>query len=312
MQMRNVLITGGLGLIGSGLRTILNKIGIDVGVFDRSGSRVDGTFGDVLDLEGLRSRIDGFDGVIHLAAVSRVVWGERNPKACWATNVDGTRNVLTAASELTRHRRPWVVYASSREVYGQGERLPISEDDTLRPVNIYGRSKMAAEELTIAARSSGLTTAVARFSNVYGSTNDHRDRVVPAFARAAATGGVIRVEGAQNVFDFTWLDDLCGGVLSLCRMMSGETKGPPTIHFVTGVGTSLLELAQMAMEAGKPNTRLEHRPPRDFDVASFRGDPRRAQELLGWRAETSVKAGVRRLVAAFATELDQRETEPAA
>ena len=68
----------------------------------------------------------GVDGVIHLAAVSRVVWGQKNPELCWETNVTGVQNVLDAAREASS--RPWVISASSREVYGEAEHLPVSED----------------------------------------------------------------------------------------------------------------------------------------------------------------------------------------
>src|SRR5205823_8124476 len=157
--------------------------------------------GSVLDRGLLRRRLEGCHGVLHLAAVSRVAWGERDPHRCWAVNVEGTRLVLEAAAEATA--RPWVLFASSREVYGQPTRLPIPEDAPRAPINTYGRSKAAAEELVEAAVRRGQLVASLRFSNVYGAPNDHPDRVVPAFAQAAARGEEIRVDGPQRTFDFT-------------------------------------------------------------------------------------------------------------
>jgi nucleoside-diphosphate-sugar epimerase len=305
--MMKVMITGGMGLIGAGLKEALNEIGVSVEVLDLRGVASEGTFGDVCDIETLSSRMHDCDGVVHLAAVSRVIWGEKDPVACWATNVDGTSNVLSAALEARNGRLPWVIYASSREVYGRQDRLPVSEDTELRPINVYGRSKVAAEALTIKARAAGLATAVVRFSNVFGSTGDHRDRVVPAFARAAATGGTMRIEGGEHVFDFTWRDDVCKGLVSLCRLMEDETVGPPPIQFVTGRGTTLAELAELACAYGRPETRVEHFAPRAFDVETFRGEPQRAEELLGWRAETDVETGVARLVEAFKAEFARAE-----
>jgi len=103
-------------------------------------------------------------GVVHLAAVSRVIDGERDPARCWAVNVEGTRTVVEAAQSSPL--RPWVIYASSREVYGQPSALPASEDCDRAPLNVYGRSKVAAEDLVTA---SGLAHAIVRFSNVYGA-----------------------------------------------------------------------------------------------------------------------------------------------
>ncbi|MDP2620678.1 MAG: NAD-dependent epimerase/dehydratase family protein [Hyphomicrobiales bacterium] len=300
-----VLITGGLGLIGSGLRAALEAIGATSEAFDLRGSPSEGDFGDIRDLDSLRARVRGFDGIVHLAAVSRVIWCEQDPVDGWATNVDGTKNVLRAAGEVPG-RRPWFLYASSREVYGQHGHLPVSEDAPLWPINVYGRSKVAAETMTMEARAVGLVTGIMRLSNVFGSTHDHPNRVVPAFARAAAMGGVMHIEGGENVFDFTWLDDVARGIASFCQALSAGGELPP-IHFVTGRGTNLLELADMAQSAGGPGTRIEHHPPRSYDVERFWGDPQRAKEVLGWSAETSVEDGVGRLVKAFMLGQDEGE-----
>ena len=169
--------------------------------------------GDVRDYQAVAQAMAECSGVIHLAAVSRVFWGEQNPGLCWETNVKGTENVLTAASRM--NPKPWVIYSSSREVYGHPQSLPVTEDAPLAPVNIYGRSKAAGEELVNKARTKGLTTAIVRFSNVYGSTSDHSDRVVPAFARAASLGEPLRVDGPDHVFDFNHLEDTVRGLVAL-------------------------------------------------------------------------------------------------
>ena len=130
--------------------------------------------GDVRDRAQLVEALAGAHGVIHLAAISRVLWGERDPEACWATNVGGTRNVLDMAASA-RHR-PWVIFASSREVYGQPEVLPATEETPVRPMNIYGRSKAEGEQLVEHVRRAGTRACSIRLSNVFGAVHDHDAR----------------------------------------------------------------------------------------------------------------------------------------
>ncbi|MEZ5069360.1 MAG: NAD(P)-dependent oxidoreductase, partial [Bacteroidia bacterium] len=217
------------------------------------------------------------------------------------TNVDGLRNVLQAAA--SSERRPWVVFASSREVYGQPDRLPVTEDCPLRPVNLYGRSKVAGEQLVDAARRDSVRACVVRLSNVFGATGDHADRVVPAFARAAVLGQPLRVDGADHTVDFTHIDDVTRGIVALTDLLLGGRDAPPPIHFVSGTPTTLGELARMAVAIAGSSSPLRHAPPRDFDVARFVGDPKRARELLGWAPEVRLEDGLTRLLQAFRDEL---------
>jgi nucleoside-diphosphate-sugar epimerase len=239
--------------------------------------------------------------VIHLAAVSRVIWGEREPELCRATNVGGLRNVLEAAASAPR--RPWIIFASSREVYGQPEQFPTDEDCPAQPVNVYGRSKVEGELLVEAARRAGLRACTVRLSNVFGSTTDHADRVVPAFARGAASGHELRVDGADHTFDFTHVDDVAAGLAAVVDLLADGGTPPPPIHFVSGVPTTLDQLAQLAIRlSGSPST-IRYAPPRDFDVVRFFGSTLRAEHVLGWTARVSLAAGLRRLIQDFRDEL---------
>jgi len=174
IEREKILITGSEGLIGTALKRRL-KSNYDIVPFD---IKIDKSR-DVCCKETVISAIKDCVGIIHLAAVSRVAWAEQSPDLCWKTNVFGTENVISAALESSR--RPWIIYASSREVYGQPQDLPISEDFPVCPINIYGKSKVVGEQMTLEAKTKGLRTAILRFSNVYGHINDHLDRVVPAF-----------------------------------------------------------------------------------------------------------------------------------
>ena len=163
-------------------------------------------------------------------------------------------------------------------------------------MNVYARSKVEAEAALVDARDAGVRTAIVRFSNVYGSTADHADRVVPAFARAAAHGTIIRLEGAEHTFDFTHVDDVAQGVSRIVALLESGESRLPAIHLVTGIPTTLSELAGLAMEAGGCALPVEHAPARSYDVARFYGDPSRAEALLSWRPRVALRAGVSRLV----------------
>ena len=197
--------------------------------------------------------------------------------------------------------RPWVIFVSSREVYGNADRLPVAEDAPLRPLNVYARSKEAGELLAAEARVAGLHVNICRLSNVYGSLLDHPDRVIPAFAATAARGGRMRVEGSDNLFDFTSIVDIGKAMTALIdATMQGEEL--PPIHFTTGVGTSLGQLAELARQHARAPVEIVEAPKRDYDAVRFVGSPDRAQQLLGWRAETALESGVVDLIDQFSGE----------
>ena len=253
--------------------------------------------GDLRDRAALERAMTGVSGIVHLGGVSRVVWGERHPELCWAVNVEATRNILMLA--LNSPRRPWFVYASSREVYGQQNILPVAETAPLKPMNTYARTKVAAERLVLAAREAGLCTAIARFSSVYGDIDDHTDRVVPAFTLAASRGGTMRIDGAECAFDFTHVDDVAAGLTNICAALSSGERSLPTLHFVSGVKTTLKELAGLAADLSHCPTRISLASPRSFDVSEFCGDPALTSAVLGWRTTVSLQVGLSRLIADF-------------
>lgn len=291
--MKAILLTGSKGLIGRALTLKLSEAGYNIRQFDIRADQASHR-GDVLNRQALFDAARGCCGIIHLAAVSRVVWGERDPQFCMATNVDGTKNVIAVALESPAC--PWVLLASSREVYGQPQHLPATEETPLCPMNVYARSKVAAERVLGEARKSGVRTAVVRFSNVYGSIADHADRVVPAFARAAAKGEAIRLDGAEHTFDFTHVIDVARGVVSVVSLLERGEDRMPVVHFVSGNPTTLNGLAELAMEFGGRALTVEHAPARTYDVARFFGDSSRARMLLSWSPLTSLRVGMNLLV----------------
>ena len=300
-----ILITGSEGLIGGALRAALATLGAEVRGLDVRASRAEA--GDVRDAWCVRNAVAGCRGIVHLVAMSRVMWAERDPQGCRDVNVGGLCNVIEAA--VASARRPWLLFASSRDVYGQADRLPVTEAAPLRPVNVYGRCKMAGERLVEAARARGLRAATVRLSNVYGSTRDYPDRVLPAFARAAVRGTTLRVEGADNAFDFTHLDDTVRGLVAIIELLSGGETPPPPIHLVNGRPTTLGELAALAVQLAGAQAAIVRAPARRFDVSRFYGDPGRARKLLGWSAHVGLPEGLARLVRDFRRE-ETKEVPP--
>lgn len=283
-----ILITGSHGLVGSALSRLLQPA-FEVQGFDlKNGS-------------GQDIRVDvpmkGYEGIVHLAATSRVVTGERDPQNCLRTNVEALR--MLYANAARQSRPPWVVFVSSREVYGSTGTLPVDEDTPFAPKNVYARSKVEGEKLSLAARDAGLTVNIARLSSVYGGVADHADRVAPCFARAAAMGGTIHVEGGDHVFDFTHIDDVAIGLRALV-LETHRRRLLPTVHFVSGRGTSLNQFADLAAGLARAKLDIVDAPPRPYGVDSFVGDPARARDVLGWTSTISLEQGMADFVDAFA------------
>jgi nucleoside-diphosphate-sugar epimerase len=287
-----ILITGAEGLIGRHLSAKLEASGLDVRGFDLRHSPTE----DICNRQSLAAALEDVSGVIHLAAVSRVVWAERDPPLCARTNI----GALTTLVDLcVRGAKPWLIFASSREVYGQADRFPVGEDAEQRPMNTYARSKRDGELIVQAAIQSGLSANICRFSNVFGCPHDYPDRVAMAFSIAAARGGTICVEGSGNTFDFTFIDDVVGGLWQLVQATIDGERLPP-IHFVSGRGTTLGELAGIAATAALAKVTIEEASPRTFDVSAFVGDPKRAERLLGWKARSNLEARMSELIATLA------------
>ena len=295
MINQRILITGSAGLIGRAIAKRLEQSNAEIIRYDLRHELGAGRH-DLLDRVSLERAVRRATGVVHLAAVARVNEGERDPLRCWATNVEATRVLCELASQSNA---PWVVLASSREVYGQQSHLPVREDALVQPANTYARTKVAAEALFAAAKDRGLNAAIVRFSNVYGDIDDYPDRVVPAFAVAAARGGALRVDGADNVLDFTHLDDATEGLLRVIRMLAVGERNLPPVHLVSGVRTTLGELAALAVEHGAPGTRVIDSSPRSYAVRAFVGDPSRARSLLGWQAQIALEDALPAMISAY-------------
>lgn len=296
-----ILVTGSQGLLGRHLVERLHASGVMVREFDFQRSIHE----DIRDFDALVSAMTGVEGVVHLAAVSRVVWAQHNARLTHAINVEALRHILAIAAAAKP--KPWIVFGSSREVYGDASALPVREDCPFQPLNVYARSKVRGEELMAEAAASGLTAHVCRLSSVYGCPRDYEDRVVPAFARTAAWGGSVILAGRGTTLDFTHVQDVAEGLeLAVRATRAGEAL--PTLHFVSGCPVSLAEVGLLATSYAHDSIDIIEAATRSFGVARFVGDPSRAKAILGWQAQTPLETGFKRLVHIFRDTGDPPDT----
>ena len=136
-----MLITGGAGLIGTAAKTFFEQQGWVIRTFDQKKTDLDGRpidfVGDILDYEAFREPFQAMDGVLHLAAISRVIDAELNKEECTRVNLKGTKRTLDFASQANCK---WFIFGSSREVYGEPSSFPVSEEDGVSPINHYGHA----------------------------------------------------------------------------------------------------------------------------------------------------------------------------
>ena len=300
MPSMRVLVTGSEGLVGTELCKRLVAAGhtverMDIKLFHAANASI---YQDVTERYDCAERVRNFspDGVIHLAACSRVLWGEERPEQCARTNVGGTANMLHALT------KGWFLFVSSREVYGNPTTFPVTEDAPRLPINTYGWTKALGEEMTFEARKREINAGVVRLSNVYGRTTDHPDRVLPAFAHAAAVGRPMHVAGSQKRFDFVHVEDAARGIQAAAAYLHSG-KQLPTIHFTTGVGTTLETLAHKCNTAAKrlglPGAEIRARDVKGYEVNGCVGDNARANDVLGWQPRVAIDDGIEMMVAAY-------------
>ena len=280
----NVLVTGGAGFLGSHLVDALVGRGDNVTVVDNlhrgtltnlqghlDAGRVIALPHDIRDFGSLRRSIDGAEIVFHLAAQSNVMGAIQDPDYSFTTNVVGTFNVLKAAAETGVGR---VVFASSREVYGEPESIPVPETAPLAPKGLYGASKMAGEAYCRAWRERGIECQVLRFANIYGPRD--RERVIPLWAERASAGEPLVIYGGKQILDFVEVD-LCVRAL----LAAAERPISEPINVGTGVATRLPDLARCIISLAGGRSAVEVRPAREAEVVQFVADVTRMKELLG-------------------------------
>ncbi|MFH1841361.1 MAG: GDP-mannose 4,6-dehydratase [Candidatus Nealsonbacteria bacterium] len=295
-----ILITGSAGFIGSALKDFLEKKGIEVIPYDLK----DNPPNDTRDISNFKEKMKEIDGVVHLAAVSRVKLAYENPLECISTNVGGTINVLETTRVYRGGKLPWVVFGSSREVFGESRPLPATEETPRRPMNVYGIAKTTGEDLCqIFSKDYGLQTRVLRFSNVYTSKNDQLDRVIPKFLLRAAKNEDLIINGTgQELFDFTYIKDTVSGIWGCIQEVEKSQKLYDDFILSTGKPTSLQELAETVVTELNSESKIQYSQGRNYDVNKFYADPEKAKRILGYQPSIDLKEGIRLAIKEFKEE----------
>ena len=303
-----VVVTGGAGNVGShivdaaiaeGAREVVALDALVRGVPENlSGALATGKARlveiDIRDREAVRANLAGADFVFHQAAL-RWTRCQEHPRECQEVMVDGTFNVLESAAEVKAKR---VVLASSAVVYADPKRLPIDEETPLSGATVYGAAKAANEQMARAfAHLYDLPTATLRYFNVYGPRMDVRSQYVEVMVRwldLIDQGKPLTLfgDGSSSV-DFVYVGDVVRANLLACEAKATDA----IVNVCSGVETPMRDLAALLLEATGSGVGIEYKPQPSGALPARRvGDPRRAAELLGFRAETKLADGVRRLI----------------
>jgi UDP-glucose 4-epimerase len=305
---RTILVTGGLGLIGhnvvtrleqQGHRVIITDIKTNYGMIPqeeldylmierRKKINTDRIYSiDIADQDGIDwlMRTHQPDAVIHLASFPRQKVVNVNPQLGSKTMSEGLLNLLEVAKNNQVDK---FVYISSSMVYGDFDD-DVSEDAECRPQGQYGIMKLAGEWLVKDyARRTGISYIIIRPSAVYGPL-DVEDRVISKFILTAMRGGVIKVNGANETLDFTYVDDAADGIVA-ATLSEHQNK---TYNITKSHSKTLLEAAKLAVQIVGQGT-IEVRD-RDADFPS-RGalNIDAARKDLGFDPKVDIDEGFQR------------------
>ncbi len=251
-------------------------------------------------VQDLVARHAGIDRVVHLAAQAGVRYSLVNPYAYLRANVDGHVVLLEACRSLGRLRH--FVYASSSSVYGANGKLPFSvADRTDRPVSLYGATKKAMEEISHAyAHLFALALTGLRFFTVYGPWG-RPDMSAFIFTRKILAGEPIPVFNHGDMRrDFTFIDDIVGGILACLDRPPAAADGlPPCRLYNLGNHRSerLTDFIAVIEQALGIKAEMQLLPMQPGDVKETFADIDASQRDLGFEPKTTIAEGIPRFVA---------------
>ncbi|EMR74213.1 nucleoside-diphosphate-sugar epimerase [Thaumarchaeota archaeon SCGC AB-539-E09] len=305
LKNKKILITGGAGFIGSHLSEILVKSNC-VTVYDYFSKFYKGkekniakikynpnfklVKGDIRNFKDISNAMKNVDIVFHLAAQPGVRYSLLNPAETNNVNTEGTLNVLEAAKDNKVER---VVNASSSSVYGEEVSLPIKETETLKPISIYGASKLACEHYCrIYHDTYGLDVVSLRFFTAYGP-RQRPDMAFHRFVRQIHDNKPITIygDGTQSR-DFTYVSDIVNGVIAsaVADNIDGES-----FNLGGGKRTVLNDVLTILKDLlGEYDVVYESR--KKGDVTHTFADITKAKKMLDYDPQINIREGLQKFI----------------
>lgn len=319
---KKVLITGGLGFIGSSIAQAALAEGADVTIYDACLEPYGWNFenikeikdhvqvikADIRDFDVLKKYVPGNDIVFHLAAqVGREISME-NPELDIDINCNGTLNLARICSEVDNEIK--VVYAGTRGEIGEPLYLPVDESHATNPTDVYGANKLAAEKyLLLYGKAFGFPVVSLRLNNVYGPRCQMRKNfygILNWFMKNAMCDEGITVYGkGLQTRDYVYIDDVVLAFLQAAK--SSRANGE--VYFVgSGVETVFLEMVKTVIRiVGKGKYLHVPFPPQreNIDISRFVCSYDKINKHLGWTPRITLAEGVARTFEFYQQRLPQ-------
>jgi UDP-glucose 4-epimerase len=274
-----ILITGGLGYIGSRLAFVLKEKGYEVEVFDRPK--------DILNPVDVRTAINGKDTVYHLAALAELSYTDAHPEETYKINIEGTDNVARVCAE----NNVLLNFVSTCCIYGNPLECPSVEDGLINPTDTYAMSKAAGEYVVkMWGVAKGLKYNILRFGTVYGQSLKREmrsDMCIQKFLEAKIKNQPIEITGnGMQSRNFIHIDDLMRAlVLVTEKGIVGET-----INLAGNEKIAINDIAIFAV--GLVSKRIKFVPARKDDFYDQDISLKKAKRLLDWQPEIKFEDGI--------------------
>jgi len=313
IKMKDILVTGGAGFIGSHLvDRLIADGGASVTVVDDFNDFYDPRIkraniashlerddfelveADIADSRAMNDLFAraGFDCVVHLAARAGVRPSVEDPLAYEESNVRGTFTLLEAAR---RNGVPKFIFGSSSSVYGLNSKVPFAEEDPIaNPISPYAATKIAAEAACrVYSHLYELRVVCLRFFTVYGA-RQRPDLAIHKFARLISQGQPIPIFGDGTTRrDYTYIDDIISGVRAAMQYDQSQFE---VINLGESQTVELRRLVELLERALGKRAIIDHQPLQPGDVPLTYADVGKARRLLGYEPQTNIEAGIDRFV----------------
>lgn len=313
---RRVMITGGLGFIGSNLARRLVELGADVLLVD---SLIPDYGGNLFNIAGIEDRVRMNVADVRQASTMNYLVKDREVifnLAGQVSHIDSMTDPHTdldinCRSQLTlleacRRFNPTarVVYASTRQIYGKPHHLPVTEQHLVRPTDVNGINKAAGEYYHLVYNNVfGVRACSLRLTNVYGPRQlirHNRQGFIAWFIRLALEGREIQIFGdGSQIRDFVYVDDAVDAFL---RAACADTLNGEAVNVGGDEHLSHRELVALLIElAGSGTYRFVEWPPEKkvIDIGSFYADSSRFKTAVGWTAQVKMREGLARTLAYY-------------